>query len=211
MTTSPTNNKPFDENGFLIVRNICDPSDLEQLISKDIPKERGKVAYYGSVDKFDICPNEQVPGSLARYRYPTYKDLHTKIRKKLESIIGKQLYNTYYYDRFYFPGQPLTKHTDRDSCEISVTIHISTNLKKPWAFYVSSPDNTSHKVFLNPGDGVIYKGCERPHWRDPMPGRKRNLIRRLFGIKQLYYHQIFFHYVLANGERAHCANDSGLT
>ena len=60
---------------------------------------------------------------------------------------------------------------------------------------------------LNPGDAILYKGCERPHWRGPMPGKKRNFIRKLFKREDLFYHQIFFHYVLANGNRAHYYND----
>ena len=60
-------------------------------------------------------------------------------------------------------------------------------------------------VNLEPGDGMIYKGCERPHWRKPMPDEKT----KIFGKKkELYYHQIFFHYVFKpDGIRAHCAND----
>ena len=68
-------------------------------------------------------------------------------------------------------------------------------------------------MVLNPGDGVIYKGCERPHWRDPMPGTAvGEKIGGFFSKKQKeeqYYHQIFFHYVVADGERAHCAWDKG--
>tara|TARA_Y100000004_G_scaffold50612_1_gene55813 strand:- start:338 stop:565 length:228 start_codon:yes stop_codon:yes gene_type:complete len=67
----------------------------------------------------------------------------------------------------------------------------------------------NRSVILQPGDGMIYKGCERPHWRDPMPTpkrRKRDIILRRKE-KEYYYHQIFFHYVLADGERAHCAWD----
>ena len=61
-------------------------------------------------------------------------------------------------------------------------------------------------MVLKVGDGMVYKGCERPHWRDPMPGAKKN--KKLFGkTADLYYHQIFFHYVLADGQRAHCAWD----
>ena len=48
---------------------------------------------------------------------------------KLEEAIGRKLYNTYYYDRFYYPGQELTRHADRDACEISVSVHVSTNLE----------------------------------------------------------------------------------
>ena len=144
------------------------------------------------------------------------------MRKKLEDIIGRKLYNTYYYDRYYFPGQPLTKHADRDACEISVSIHISTNLsekEKDWPFRIKTPDTYTDKkksnilvpgeersVVLNPGDGLIYKGCERPHWRDPMPGTKSKIFKKK-DKTEYYYHQIFFHYVLQDGQRAHCAWD----
>ena len=136
--------------------------------------------------------------------------------------------DSYYYDRYYFPGQELTKHADRDACEISVSIHISTNLPddlKDWEFKIKTPDTYTDKkkkdtvlvpgeeraLVLNPGDGIIYSGCDRPHWRDPMPGTpigKKS--KKLFGKKvtqEQYYHQIFFHYVLQDGERAHCAWD----
>ena len=36
---------------------------------------------------------------------------------------------------------------------------------------------------LEPGDGLLYKGCERPHWRDPMPGLKKKS-KKLFGKAQ---------------------------
>ena len=107
------------------------------------------------------------------------------MRKKLEKELGRKLYNTYYYDRFYFPGQALSKHADRDACEISVSIHISTNLpdnEKDWPFKIKTPDTYTDKkktavlvpgeersLVLNPGDGIIYSGCDRPHWRDAMP------------------------------------------
>ena len=67
----------------------------------------------------------------------------------------------------------------------------------------------NRSLSLEPGDGLLYKGCERPHWREAMPGSKKKS-KKLFGKAQqqeLYYHQIFFHYVLADGERAHCAWD----
>ena len=62
-------------------------------------------------------------------------------------------------------------------------------------------------VILEPGDGMIYKGCERPHWRYLLPGTIDMQLNP--SQEQLYYHQIFFHYVLQDGERAHCAWDNG--
>ena len=55
---------------------------------------------------------------------------------------------------------------------------------------------------------MIYKGCERPHWRDPMPTQDVGRGTLFLGErKEYYYHQIFFHYVLQDGQRAHCAFD----
>ena len=55
---------------------------------------------------------------------------------------------------------------------------------------------------------MIYKGCERPHWRESMPGLLET-IRDGIDKNSLYYHQIFFHYVLQDGVRAHYAWDRG--
>ena len=167
----------------------------------------------------------QVEGSTSRYWHPQYRAIHSGIRMKLEKIIGRKLYNTYYYDRFYYPGQELTKHADRDACEISVSVHISTNLEgkdADWPFCIKTPDTytdekkttvlipgENRSLVLKPGDGLLYKGCERPHWREPMPlprRRKRDILLRKEQ-KEYYYHQIFFHYVLQDGIRAHCAWD----
>jgi hypothetical protein len=213
--TSWTRNESFEKNGYLIIKNLWDPEDLY----RPVPEERGQITYWGKqLDQFDYCEVEQqVEGSLACYWHPQYRSIHSGIRIKLEKELGRKLYNTYYYDRFYFPGQSLTRHADRDACEISVTVHISTTLKKQWPIWIKTPDTytdekktevltfgENRSVILNAGDGMIYKGCERPHWRNPMPGRKKTWWNK----KEDYYHQIFFHYVLADGQRAHCAFDS---
>lgn len=192
----------FDKYGYIYVKNLYDPKELFD----EVPKERGQITYYGSMNRYEHIPEEQqVNGSLARYSHPKYKYPHSQIRLKLEKILGEQLYNTYYYDRFYFPGQELTRHTDRDACEISVTVHISSNSKVSWPIWMKSPEGEERYVEMNPGDGVIYKGCDIEHWREPF-NPYRNSLEKFFK-KDYYYHQIFFHYVKANGNRVHCAND----
>ena len=218
--TAWTRNESFEKNGYLIIKDLWDPKELYH----PLPEIRGQIKYWGKqIDQFNHAPVEQqVEGSLARYWHPQYRQIHTGIRLKLEEALGRKLYNTYYYDRYYFPGQELTRHADRDACEISVTVHISTNLEgkdADWPIWIKTPDTYTDKkktqilvpgenrsVVLQAGDGMVYKGCERPHWRDPMPGAKKS--KKLFGKNQeLYYHQIFFHYCLQDGQRAHCAWD----
>jgi hypothetical protein len=209
-STTHTGHTAFDNIGYMPLENLWDPTEL----ICEIPERPGRHDYYGKTeDDFNYTPADgQVEGSVSRYWYPKYRNIHNGIRLKLEKILGCKLYNTYYFDRFYFPGQELKTHTDRDACEISVTLHISTNLTgndAEWPICIQAADNQAVELSLGAGDAVLYKGCERPHWRTPMPKPSRRLRDRLLFKKELeyYYHQAFFHYVLANGERAHCADD----
>ena len=220
--TSWTHNKFFDDNGYVYLKDIIDT----KLLYCPLPKERGNLRYYDK-GMNDFIHNEteaQVEGSISRYWYPPYRVVHSMLRQKIEKVIGRKLYNTYYYDRFYLPGQELKKHTDRPACEISISVHVSSNIDEHWPIYIKTPDvytvnsNSSKQrtfsgiekkgdvvgVMLNPGDGLLYKGCERPHWREPMTGTFEMMKG---GAEQLYYHQIFFHYVLQDGIRAHHAWD----
>ena len=221
-----THNEKFDNDGFLVVRNICN----SEYLYTPIPSfERGSLIHYGkTVNDYDIAEEAQVAGSIARYNYPQYRDLHKEIGKKLEDLIGRKLYTTYFYDRFYFSGQELKRHKDRESCEISFTLHVSNNLPdnlKDWPIWIQSPhyvesieefetkyrEIKDHSSILNSGDGMIYKGCDCEHWRDPMPFPRRRKRDMLLGKKypEYYYHQIFFHYVLQDGYNSHFAFDKG--
>jgi hypothetical protein len=219
--TSWTRNEQFDKDGYLVVKDLWDKDELFH----PLPNIRGLLNYWGK-DIHQVSHEEveeQVEGSLARYWHPQYRSIHHSIRLKLEKIIGRKLYTTYYYDRFYFPGQELSRHLDRPACEISVSVHISTNLtgeNAKWPFKIKTPDVYTDKtktvvtspgevrtISLEAGDGLVYKGCERPHWRESMPTEYTKRWFKKVEKDGLYYHQIFFHYVIADGQRAHCSGD----
>ena len=212
--TSWTRLEQFDKKGFFIIKNVYDARALVDTI----PNERGMLTYSKNIDfgskkgdsniRVQLDPDErQVSGSVARYNHPKYRKVHTHVRREIEKHIGRDLFNTYYYDRFYFPGQKLKRHRDRDACEISISLHIGTNLEEPYPFYIQALDDEKpYRIELEPGDGVVYKGCQVWHWRDEMPGHKGLFSR--FNKRMLYYHQIFFPYVLADGIRSHCAGDT---
>ena len=220
--TTWTNNEQFDRDGYIVIENIWDPKELYS----ELGTARGQYKWWGNeLDQYILAESveSQVQGSYSRYWHPQYRRVHDGLRKKLEKVIGRKLYNTYYYDRFYMAGQELFRHIDRDSCEISVSVHISSNIKEDWPFWIKTPDvyrdkskkellvpGENRSVILEPGDGIIYKGCERPHWRDRMPGTLQMALGMTHhnDYTQLYYHQIFFHYVLQDGIRAHFAWDN---
>lgn len=193
--TTPTGHKTFDSLGFLVVRNVI-PHDL---IRSEPNFESGRMDGDENWVEYDT----QVPGSLERYSHPDFKDLHVACKKIIEEIVGVDLYLTYFFDRYYHTGEMLEYHADRPSCEISASVHCSTNLPEPycdWPLYIQSVDGREHCLHLNKGDMVIYKGCERPHWRNPLTTPYQTDYE--FD-ERYYYHQVFLHYVLQQGIRSH--------
>lgn len=203
-----TDREFFDKYGYFYVPNMIDISELKQ----EVPEERGAITYYRK-DKFDHNPIEtQVNGSLSRWNYPPYKPSHFIVKKRIEEVLGYDLLKTYFYDRFYFAGQELTRHKDRPACEISVTIQVSNNGKKPWPIWFETKEGKEVFVNMKDGDGVIYRGCEREHWREPLESRysKPELFFRKLTKKEddTYHHQIFYHFVDSQGPYVWAANDS---
>jgi len=112
--------------------------------------------------------------------------LYTKL-PLVEKESNLKLFPTYTYWRYYIFGGSLAKHTDRPSCEISVTACI----KK----YDNWPIIIEDKSFeLEEGDALLYDGCDQEHGR---PG-----IYRGEGLAQ-----VFFHYVNQNGPNKDYAYD----
>lgn len=194
--------------GFLVVKNLYDHTKL----ITDIPQLKGKYDYYGKKDKVVYTPEEgQVEGCTSRYNYPDYQVFHNDIRKKIEEILNVELFNTYYFDRFYFVNQKLDRHVDREACEISVSLHINSNIQSSWDFFFMGKDGKEKSVSLNPGDGVIYLGCEVEHWRNSLSSRYSRIVNKVRKYLKMeddtFYHQIFFHYVLADGNKVQFAFD----
>ena len=204
----------FDQDGYLFVPNaVADPLNLYCPPPVDTDGKRlvGQQTYIRH-NRIEYNPTEeQVNGSLARYNHPSYKRVHHLILKLIENILEMDLLPTYFYDRFYYQGQKLSRHKDRPSCEISATVQISTNREGAWPIWFQLPDNTESSVSMKDGDMVIYKGCEREHWREPLQS-KYGIMNKFFNnvkmkVDDTYHHQIFFHYVNAQGPYVHFAYD----
>lgn len=202
-------NQSFEERGFVFVPKLVDDVKVIQI---PVPPERGLFKFR----KYDVVhlPETQVEGSVARYNIPYYRQLHLWVQKRVESILEIDLFPTYYYDRFYFAGQELRRHSDRESCEISVSLQISSNHPdNPWPIWFEEPNRRHSYVLMNDGDAVIYRGFEREHWRDPLPSRYNKTQKLWRRVRKLpddtYHHQIFLHYVDANGPFCQFAFDKG--
>lgn len=200
-----TYNRQFEKNGFFIIRKLYDPSFLYS----EVPNEdmKGKLLVYNNKLKSYYIEEElQVDGSISRHNFPKYLDINNNIKLVIESFIKRKLYKTYFYDRFYFVNQELKPHVDKEKCEISCSYHISSNLKKPWHLKLLTPYGEEKSIDLNPGDAIVYKGCEITHWRDSLPSRYNKFQKIFIKKDDTYYHQVFFHYVLQDGNYVQFAN-----
>lgn len=109
----------------------------------------------------------------------------------LEDALEEKLIPTYSYARLYGNGNELKIHSDRPSCEISVTIQLGRSHHYSWPIYMAG-----HRFDLAEGDGVMYKGCDLLHWRKPCDGPD-----------DYYSGQVFCHFVRANGPFTKFAGD----
>ena len=134
---------------------------------------------------------QQMPGTHSVYGDTLMETLLMHCLPEMENLTGLKLYPTYSFYRVYKPGDELKKHRDRPSCEISVTVCLGYH-------YVTDDPDYRWDIFIDgkgiptePGDAVIYRGCDVEHWREP------------FRVEEKSWHsQLFLHYVDAAQEGA---------
>jgi len=125
---------------------------------------------------------------LGYYADPLIEVLLKQCLPVVEKHTGLSLEPTYSFSRVYQGGEELTPHTDRPSCEVSATINVACT-SDIWPIWMQYKDNDPVKCMLEPGDSVIYKGCEVTHWRRKLPKGHINV-------------QFMLHYVDKNGPYA---------
>jgi hypothetical protein len=140
-----------------------------------------------------IKGDEQIPNAKAILSHHLIFDtLLEHLWPLMEEIVGEELLPTYSYARLYSNGDILEKHTDRPACEVSVTIQLGRSHEYSWPICMGN-----QKFELNVGDGVIYSGCDVPHWRNICNGPDG-----------YYSGQVFLHYVRKNGSFIENAGDA---
>ena len=142
--------------------------------------------------------DKQVPGCYTKYADWVMETLLQYMRPIMKAKTGMDLVPTYSYTRLYEKGNKLRRHKDRESCEVSTTLHLGGDewpifLDPSGADFVIDVLKEIHKpgapkgvrVDLKVGDMLIYSGCELEHWREPFEGNVCS--------------QVFLHYNHANG------------
>ena len=150
----------FIYNYFLMKKQVYDTCLKERYIS---PYEV-MLGYYEGV-------NEQIPNTYSCYSDIVMETLMLKCQPIMEKTTELKLQPSYTYARIYKKGDVLKRHKDRFSCEISTTMNLGGD---PWDIYLEPSGKEGMKgikVQLDPGDMLVYRGCELEHWRNKFKGK----------------------------------------
>jgi hypothetical protein len=174
----------FARNGYVLLRRFLDPLTVTT-VSKVIEYGVHQNTYAVRPQNVTGVALKNDPSVYARYAEPLTEVILENSAEELSAIAQKHLVPTYSYSRVYVKGDELVRHTDRPSCEYSVTVHVAT-VGEPWPIWVQKVGGQPTQLVLSPGDAVLYKGCEVAHWRNPMVNCDINV-------------QFMLHYVDHNG------------
>lgn len=163
----------FNGKKYKIIKNFISTEK-----AKDLAKQFEKFC-----EDTNPEPDNDVPNSPAVRNFLPFVELLSTKTKKISKLIGETVLPSYCYSRLYKNNSVLESHKDRDSCEVSLTVHLDGD--ESWSIYFED-ENGRKYIDLDPGDAILYYGIDITHGRDHYLGEK--------------YIQCFLHYVKLNGE-----------
>ncbi|NBO99953.1 MAG: hypothetical protein EBU90_07460 [Proteobacteria bacterium] len=176
----------FNKNGYELVKKVLS-KDLLGHLSAQFQLQADIFNSLHNLNATDFGSRDnQVKNSFSWYGSFWSETLLLNLKNTVETVVEKNLYPTYSYARIYYTGAELVEHVDRPECEYSVTATLKV-VGEDWPIYFKKPKNKISKIIILPGDILVYKGIELPHWREKLT-EKTELV-----------YQVFLHYVDSNG------------
>ena len=184
----------FKRNKYKVVRGAIS-KELVSFVYSYFLKKR-QVCHFLLKEKYispfaeywGVWTDPQAPNTYAIYADTAMETLLEALKVKMEKETDYKLNETYSYARIYKTRDVLHRHVDRDACEVSATLHLGGD---PWPIYLDPTGKTGQAgipVNLEPGDMLLYSGCDLEHWREEFRGKDCA--------------QVFFHYNDATGDKA---------
>jgi len=167
----------FAQNKHLVLRSLLDSRKASNLYHHALCL----------LDTGGMHSDPLVPDTPALYAEPHMERLLLALQTQIETITGLDLYPTYSYLRVYKHGDVLARHRDRASCEITLSLALGYVADAPWPLWIEAPDGVA-SIRMQPGDALLYRGTECPHWREAFSGD--------------HAAQVFLNYVDRNGPNA---------
>ncbi len=127
----------------------------------------------------------QAPRRYVAHNEMVARFFHQQLTSVVTAIVGERVKPSYVYLGSYLGGEKLEKHTDREQCEFSISLCLDFSPEPAgetgWPLYLDTKAGklTVHQAI---GDGLLYRGRELAHYRDPLPQGNTST-------------SVFFHYV----------------
>ena len=127
------------------------------------------------------------PGTPSFYADPLMETLLDLFHSVAQTFSGLELSTTFSDLRVYGRGAIVNPHTERPAGEITLSVSLGFEGPDIWPFFIGTRQGV-RSAPLAPGDAILYRACDCPHWRGEFSGE--------------HHIQAFFHYVDRNGPHA---------
>lgn len=188
MVMSDDLRQSYEQDGYTVVRGIAPAPMVDNFLAIICAQvtQRPEVA-----SKFLTAPrvNTKPAYEFYSYKHPATMGFHWGLTSRMVEMTGKRLAPSYAYFRVYQQGDRCTVHSDRQSCEHSLSMMLGYSDDIVWPFEVGTRryefedaselgkeadfgDEPAKPVMLKPGDAILYQGCNYRHGRTmPNPNR----------------------------------------
>jgi len=187
----------FEKDGYAILKNAVH-KDACKILAREfkLARELAYAVQRPTTENEFPWHDEMVNRSFSWYSPLCFEALSDSLIKSVvENYLKEPVFPTYSYARIYSNGAEMLRHIDRSASEFSVSLCIEVDeTTTPWPLYMEDKDKTVMEIVQEPGDAIMYRGHELPHWRTPYHGREQI--------------NAFMFYVRANGPRAELKYDT---
>lgn len=154
----------FAADSFALLRDCLTPAMVDTLAAYYRAKVEGGGARLstGSVDR--------------RYLHndPAGRVVQRTLLPAVAALIGAPVKPSYSYASLYREGAMLPVHKDREQCKYTLSLLIDhqpvpTDGISHWAIQIyARPDAEPIDCFQSLGGGILFRGCDLPHGRQPL-------------------------------------------
>jgi len=178
-------NKNLVDNNYLIIPNFISAYRSNKLREEFLRFSEDNC----------LTTDNQYSNSRGFYNYISFLEILCEKTPKVSEVLEETVLPTYAYSRICENGSTVNPHIDGDACEISLILHLGGD--NPWKTCIKTSSGQDQYIILNPGDAMIYLGCEKNYWREKYKGNE--------------YVEVSLHYVRSRGDKFYAYFDKAVT
>jgi hypothetical protein len=166
----------FEKNKYKVVKNAISKELASFCYGYILNKSKVVEHLFNNnlISQFDtsygVFNETQIPNTYCCYGDLVMETLLERVLPVMKKQTNLNLVPTYSYVRLYKYGDVLSRHKDRESCEISCTLNLGGD---NWSIFLDPTGGSNNEgmgINLNDSDMLIYRGHELEHWREQFTG-----------------------------------------